>query len=116
MKRILEELNEHGGVRGSMVITQDGIMVCDALGPDLEEDVVAALASSMIMSMRRGLKAMGYDDNLCEYVLDASDGKMVFLDMGNAFLVVVLSRNIRLNTTLVEIRSAAYKIKHRRVA
>jgi predicted regulator of Ras-like GTPase activity (Roadblock/LC7/MglB family) len=113
MKRILERLNAAAGIRGSMVMTQDGIMAAAALGPGLQEDVVAALASALLTSMKRALRQLVPAESLSQFVLTASDGKMVFVDLGNGFLVVVAKRDIKLDTTMVEIRSAAHHIKHR---
>ena len=55
MRQILNELNAETGITGIMVITKDGIMVAASLGQDLEEDAVAAFASSLLVSMKRGL-------------------------------------------------------------
>lgn len=116
MKRILEELNRTAGIRGSMVMTQDGIMVAAALGPDLEEDVVAALASALLTTVKRSFNQIAAGESLAELVLTASDGKMVFIDLGNAYLVVVAKRDLALAATMVEIQSAAHRIKNRRAS
>ncbi len=116
MKRILEELNRTAGIRGSMVMTQDGIMVAAALGPDLEEDVVAALASALLTTVKRSFNQIAAGESLSELVLTASDGKMVFVDLGNAYLVVVAKRDLALAATMVEIQSAAHRIKNRRAS
>ncbi|HAK97071.1 MAG TPA: hypothetical protein DCM87_19285 [Planctomycetes bacterium] len=116
MKRILQDLNRTAGIRGSMVMTQDGIMVAAALGPDLEEDVVAALASALLTTVKRSFNQIAAGESLSELVLTASDGKMVFLDLGNAYLVVVAKRDLALAATMVEIQSAAHRIKNRRAS
>ena len=116
MKRTLEELNRTAGIRGSMVMTQDGIVAASALGPDMEEDVVAALASALLTTVKKSFNHLAPDEGLSELVLTASDGKMVFLDLGNAYLVVVAKRDMALAATMVEIQSAAHRIKNRRVS
>ena len=116
MKRILEELNRTAGIRGSMVMTQDGIMAASALGPDLEEDVVAALASALLTAVKKSFNQAAPGESLSELILTASDGKMVFVDLGNAYLVVVAKRDMALAATMVEIQSAAHRIKNRRVS
>ena len=116
MKRILADLNRTAGIRGSMVMTQDGIMAASALGPDLEEDVVAALATALLTTVKKSFHHVAAGESLVEFILTASDGKMVFLDMGLAYLVVVAKRDMALTTTMVEIRSAAHRIKNRRAS
>ena len=111
MKEQLEKLNGIPGVQGSMVITRDGIMVAAALGPELHEDAVAALSSSLMLTLKRSFDPVGIDLDPEEMVLTAQDGKLVFLDLGNAFLVVVTKPQLRLSSGLVEIRSSARKIR-----
>jgi predicted regulator of Ras-like GTPase activity (Roadblock/LC7/MglB family) len=96
-----------------MVMTTDGIVAAAALGPDLEEDVVAALASGILTSARTSLRPLAPEGTLGEFVLAASDGKMVFVEIGNGYLVVVAKRDMELDTTMVEIQSAAHHIKNR---
>lgn len=116
MREILQALNATAGIRGSMVMTQDGIVAASALGPDLEEDVVAALASALLTAIRRALATVAPDDRLSQFILTASDGKIVFVNLDMAYLVVVAKRDMALATTMVEIQSAAHRITHRRAS
>jgi len=116
MKEILERLNQEVGIIGSMVITPDGIMVAAALGPTLEEDRVAAIVSSLLVSVRRCLADLHTPRGLVSCVLNAHRGKILFFDMENSFLVVVAEADIKLDQTVVPIRSAIHRIKNRRVA
>lgn len=115
MKKILEQLNQIAGIRGSMVMTQDGIMVAEALGPDLDDDVVAALASALLGALNKSLQRLDEEDLVQDLVLTASDGKMVFVNLGNAYLVVMAKQDMVLANTMVEIKSTAHKILNRRV-
>ncbi len=116
MKEILQALNQEVGIKGSMVITPDGIMVSAALGPDLEEDRVAAIVSSLLVSVRRCLSDLQTPGKLVSCILNAHQGKILFFDMGNSFLVVVGQSDIKLDASVVPIRSAIHRIKNRRVA
>ncbi len=110
---LLEELNAIPGVQGSMVITRDGIMVASALHGELQEDAVAALSSSLVITLRRSLAPLDARVDAEEMILAAEKGKLVFLSLGEAFLVVVTQPNLRLNTDLVDIRSIARKLRSR---
>jgi predicted regulator of Ras-like GTPase activity (Roadblock/LC7/MglB family) len=116
MKKILETLNQEVGIIGSMVITPDGIMVSAALGRDLEEDRVAAIVSSLLVSVRRCLLDLKTTGRPAACILNAQQGKILFFDMGNSFLVVVAERDIKLDAGVVAIKSAMHRIKNRRVA
>ena len=106
---ILNRMNHGVGVRGSMVVTGDGVGVATVLGHDLEEDRVAAMASSVI---RASQEALGHlDGSFSRFVLTAVHGRMVFFDVGPAFVVVLTEKNINLEATLLEIDGAARKIR-----
>ncbi|MCZ6794616.1 MAG: roadblock/LC7 domain-containing protein [Planctomycetota bacterium] len=116
MRQILKELNSQADIVGSMVITQDGIMVAAALGKKLEEDVLAAFASSLLVSMKRGLARIGAPSPLSSCTLNGSNGKIAFYDMKNAYLVVVADTSTQLDEHTEEIQTAIHKIQNRRVA
>ena len=116
MKNILQTLNQEVGIKGSMVITPDGMMVAAALGQELEEELVAALVSSLLVAARKtatGLRASG---ELKSCLLHSSMGKIMFYDMGNAYLVVVANTDLKIDSSIIAIRSAIHKIGNRRGA
>ena len=113
MLDILNDLNEVAGVKGCMVVTPDGIVVHSALGNDLEQETVAAVSSQMIQSARRAMERLGHK-SFTRFILTSSWGRMVFVDLEIAYLVVITSQNIKLDVILIEIDSTAYKIRHRR--
>ena len=113
MIAVLKDLNQVAGVKGSMVVTQDGIVVDAALGHDLEQETVAAVSSAMIKSSRRALENLEHE-TFSRFVLTSSWGRLVFVDIEIAYLVVITSPNIKLDVILIEIDSAAYRIRHRR--
>jgi predicted regulator of Ras-like GTPase activity (Roadblock/LC7/MglB family) len=110
MNEILSELNCEVGVKGSMVVTQDGIVVSSELGPGLSADVVAAVASGAIQTINQNLNKLG-QPNLSKFVLEAGFGKIVFIDIGIAYLVVLLDQRINMDVTLIAISAAAYRIR-----
>lgn len=112
MKDLLSDLNQVPCVQGSMVITDDGIMVAAALSQGLDEDTVAALSSSLVMTLKRSLTSFCMEIPT-EMVLTASEGKLIFINLGSAYLVAVTKRNLKLESEMVEIRSMARKIRHR---
>ncbi|MHC5035968.1 MAG: roadblock/LC7 domain-containing protein [Planctomycetota bacterium] len=112
MLEILRRLNTGVGVRGSMIVTSEGIVVAADLGGELEEERVAAMASSVIQETQRCMNKVNLE-TFTEFILTSVHGKMVFHDIGIAFLVVLTDKGINLDHTLIEIRGAAFKIKSR---
>ena len=64
MREILKKLNQDADVLGSMVMTPDGIMVAAAVNSELEEDVVAAFASSLLITLKRSINQLKATSNL----------------------------------------------------
>lgn len=110
MRSVLRALADVPGVRGSMVVTQDGMVVDSLLGRSLREDVVAAMAASLILGTRKALDRAGRP-GFEQFSVVSTHGKMIVADTGSAFLVVVLDRNIDLGHAELEIRSAVRKVK-----
>lgn len=109
MRSILKALADVPGVRGSMVVTLDGIVVDSLLGRSLREDIVGAMAASLILGTKRAVEAT--ERTFESFALVSTHGKMIVADTGSAFLVVVLDRNIDLGHAELEIRSAVRKVK-----
>lgn len=109
MRSVLKALADVPGVRGSMVVTQDGMVVDSLLGRTLQQDVVGAMAASLILGTRRAVDRVG--KSFESFSLVSTHGKMIVADTGSAFLVVVLDRNIDLGSAELEIRSAVRKVK-----
>ena len=109
MKEILQALNRSVGINGSMIVTTDGVVVASQLGGQLEEERVAAVASLLIRSLRRSLEQARVGP-LHKCVLTASQGKLVIVEAGSAFLIVATDASIRLDVTLLDIEAAARRI------
>jgi predicted regulator of Ras-like GTPase activity (Roadblock/LC7/MglB family) len=92
-----------------MVVTQDGIVVDSLLGRSLREDVVGAMAASLILGTRKAVEAA--HQSFESFSLVSTHGKMIVADTGSAFLIVVLDRNIDLGHAELEIQSAVRKVK-----
>ena len=75
MKSILENLNRSIGVIGSAVMTPDGMMAAAAISDAQDQDALAAIGSSLVLSAARSLKMMGgtaLDSLLVEGSLDSA--------------------------------------------
>ena len=110
MRDILTGLNEVVGVRGSLIVTHDGMVVAAELTGSLEQDTVAAITTMVIKKTIQALGAAGFGA-FGRYDLQASHGRMTFVDAGIAYLVVVTERNIDIGPAELEIRSAALRIR-----
>ena len=110
MDQILSQLNQVAGVKGSMVVTKDGSVVAESLGPDLERDSVAAVSSLVIQVGERSLSSMGRQP-FTQFTLTSAHGRMVFVNMDVGYLVVITKMEMSLEQVLLEVESAARKIR-----
>ena len=116
MQKILDDLNKVAGVKGSMLVAEDGMVIASALGPALDKENVAAISSHMILSTKRSMEAMALE-KFSRFVLTSTHGKMIFVELPQpftAYLVVITPHLITLDTILIEIDSTILKIQHRR--
>lgn len=111
MRDVLLSLNKEVGVKGSMIVTRDGVVVAAEILPPLQGDIVAAIASNSIQRLNTGLRNLGAN-NFSRYLFNATYGKMIFIETGDAYLVVVLDKGINIDFTMLAVVSAARKIKN----
>jgi len=112
VREILQELNQSVGVRGSAVVTRDGILVASELTAELDEDAVAAMASALVLNTISTLGRAGFGE-FSLFTIRASSGKMVMADAEVAFLVVVTDPGVNLDLTMVDISAASYRLNKR---
>lgn len=110
MRDVLKKLNSHPGIKGSLVLTMDGIVVASELSNELDEDTTAALVGNVVTQTMRMLETGDYD-GMGRMVLTATRGKIVIEHLDNCLLVVVTNQFINLDVTLLEISSSAQVIR-----
>ena len=110
MDRILSNLNQVAGVKGSMVVTKEGVVVAESLGADLDKVGFAAVSSHMIQVAERGLETLGRAD-FKQLTLTSAHGRMVFMNLDVGYLVVITKMEMKLGQVLIEVESASRKIR-----
>jgi predicted regulator of Ras-like GTPase activity (Roadblock/LC7/MglB family) len=111
MRKILQHLNREIGVKGSMVVGSDGLVIMAELGEELNQEVVAAMASNALTSTKRALALLG-NEKFNRFILISAHGRIVFVDIEPAYLLVVTDKNINIDLTLLEIDGAAHRIRN----
>ena len=110
MKEILEQLNRSVGINGSAVITRDGIPVISVIPAQTDEEMMAAIGASLIRAVVRGLGQLAGQEvqSVC---VEASRGSILLVNAGTVFLVVVIDPNINMDSTMLDIKSAASRLQ-----
>lgn len=110
MLEVLDELNTRPGIRGSLVATPDGMVVASRLQGTFDPETAAALTSALLA----GAQAIGRHcagQGIQRFALVSTRGKVIMVDLGNAYLVVVTDRHIDLQGGLIEIESSANTLR-----
>ena len=110
MKKLLKELNEGIGIRGSLVMTRDGVVAASCLGEELDEDALAALTSSVLLALESapGGSPVG---EAARFTLSAKHGRLIFEILESLVLVVVTDKDVQLDITLLEIAGVGRRLQ-----
>jgi predicted regulator of Ras-like GTPase activity (Roadblock/LC7/MglB family) len=108
MEAILNKLEKEAWVRGSMIVSNEGMVVLERLAGDLDRDAVAALAGDLVTEVSASLKEAGHEP-FRRIVLSATTGDLVVVDCGTVYLVVITAAGSE--AFYIEIDSAAQQLK-----
>ena len=108
MESVLNRLEKEAWVRGSMIVSDEGMVVVERLSGDLDRDAVAALASNLVVEVMAGLGEGGLE-SFKRIVLSATAGELVVVDCGPVYLVVVATAGSE--AFYSEIDSAAQRLR-----
>lgn len=104
------ELHGLPGVKGAAVITHDGLVVASSLDEGFTDDVIGGLTSYLLMTTQRSLREGGVG-RASQYLLTATHGKTIIVDIDESSLVVLLDQFAELGTTRREVQEAAQRIR-----
>ena len=108
MEAVLDRLEKEAWVRGSMIVSDEGMVVVERLAGDLDRDAVAALASDLVTEVTDGLRESGME-TFKRIVLSATSGELVVVDCGSVYLVVIAAAGSE--AFYIEIDSAAQHLR-----
>jgi predicted regulator of Ras-like GTPase activity (Roadblock/LC7/MglB family) len=109
VREILDDLNREVGVRGSLLLSSDGMVMVSAVGPELDSEAVAANAAVVLRNVREVLSGWGMGE-LRRFACNAAFGKLVLAAAGDAYLAVVLDPAIQLDYTMMAVTSAGVRL------
>ena len=92
------------------MITRDGMVAASVLTGELDEDALAALGAALVRHAVDALAGVQMSD-VERLVVVGTRGKIILVDAGSAFLLVVTDFRVRLDVTLLDITGAAYKLR-----
>ena len=111
IQEAIVELRQAPGVRGAAVVTSDGLVAASSLSTGLDPDVIAGLASYLMMTTNRSLDEGGYG-SATKLLLNATHGKAVFVELDDNYLVVLFDQFAEIEQADREVDQAAERIRH----
>jgi len=110
IQETLAQLHADPGIKAASVVTLDGLVAADVLDPRLRSDVIAGLASYLLMTTNRSLREAGLG-GCAQFVLHATHGKVILVALAGAYLVVVFDQFADLQHVKSRVATAAQQIR-----
>jgi predicted regulator of Ras-like GTPase activity (Roadblock/LC7/MglB family) len=110
IQETLSQLHSSPGIKAASVVTLDGLVAADSLDARFRSDVIAGLASYLLMTTNKSLHEGGLAD--CEHlVLHATHGKVILAALEDAYLVVVFDQFADMQEIRTSVDAAASRIR-----
>ena len=110
LETILSGLKKTGGVKGSAVISRDGLIVASDLSENVDADTFAAMSAAMQGAAETAASELK-QGNLKQIIVEADKGKVITTSAGEKTILVILaSPDINLGLALIELGRASGKI------
>ena len=108
MKKILAELNETLGARGSLIVSRDGLLIA-AVVSGVPVERLAAMGAAILSDVKKSLEKAGMAEfTQCEVA--AEQGKVLLVAAGPTYLLVLTGPRIEIGAGSMEIKSAARQV------
>ena len=110
MYNILGDPNKTSGIKGSMLVGNDGMIIAADLDSRLEDETVGAMAASIVSNVTKALERLR-QQNPDRITIEADAGKIFLNDAGVGILAVVTEPNVNVGLIRLEIKNAISRMK-----
>lgn len=110
MKTILAELNETISGRGSIILSKDGLLIASDVQSGVDVERLSALGAAIVTEIGQSIQDAGLDA-FSQVEVAAEQGKMILVEAGPTYLLVLLGARLEIGPGSIEIRSAAHRVE-----
>ena len=110
ISQILQSLNKINKIKGSMVITTEGIIISSEVNIDVDKDRMAAFCSAIGLSITNSFKKIEAKP-FSRYIVNSEKWKLCFINIGKSYLIVISEVDIDITTLNVELYKTADLLK-----
>jgi len=109
MYNILSDLNKTSGVKGSMLVGQDGIIIAADLDTQYEDETVGAMSASIVSSVGKAMERLKGEEPM-QITVEADHGKLFLANAGVGILTVLADKEVNIGLIRLEMKNAISKI------
>lgn len=109
MKNILNQINDIPGVKGSIVIDKEGLVIASNLMSGLEEKTISALVAVIYAEIVKSLTA-GREQDVYGVQLHASGGSIIFLCASYCILIVITESGANMGLISIKMKASIERI------
>jgi predicted regulator of Ras-like GTPase activity (Roadblock/LC7/MglB family) len=109
MYNVLSELNKTSGVKGSMLVGSDGIIIAADLESQLEDETVGAMSASIVSNVSKAMERLKAETP-GRITVEADHGKLFLADAGIGILTVITEKEVNIGLIRLEIKNAINRI------
>jgi predicted regulator of Ras-like GTPase activity (Roadblock/LC7/MglB family) len=109
VKAILIELTDRIAARGAIVVAPDGMVIESAAREGVDHDRLSALGAAILTGIQRSMTEAGLQ-GFTQAEIAAEQGKVILVEAGPVFLLVLLGARLEIGPGSIEIRSAANRL------
>jgi predicted regulator of Ras-like GTPase activity (Roadblock/LC7/MglB family) len=109
MYSVLSDLNKTSGVKGSMLVGSDGIIIAADLDSQYEDETVGAMSASIVSSVSKAMERLKAETP-AQITVEADHGKLFLADAGIGILTVITEKEVNIGLIRLEMKNAIGKI------
>jgi predicted regulator of Ras-like GTPase activity (Roadblock/LC7/MglB family) len=109
MHDIVTDLIETLNARAALIVAKDGMVVACEAREGVRSERLAALGTAVITELTQALAREGMD-GFTKIELAAERGKLVVVEAGPTYILVLVGARLEIGPDSIEIRSAAQRV------
>lgn len=106
MQDILRRINKIHGVRGTLIVGSDGLIIASEVAGDTDPQALGALASSVGATLTEALRRMD-QGAVSRFVMNGVEGSAVLMTVQDAMLLTLVRKDANMGMVLVELKGSA---------
>lgn len=110
MNTVLKKINRIHGVRGSLLVNRDGMIVVSDVAEGVEEGGISALASTIFVNLENALNRLQFGSPK-RFTISGERGRILLFNIQNELVLTVLTRkDMNMGLLKVELKDAAEEL------